>query len=151
MTVGADKMGRLSDQYNRIVITTLRDRPIQPLVRELATNLSGLLRISVDAYYSTVSNAHVFNHETGEIEYKTRYGIVYPNTWGSINHTEFIRTAEDLEDLIAELGDDAFKTGIVENTFKRRNVLMMSNVRLNRLLAYQVIVRQYPASWLFKQ
>lgn len=150
MYAAADRMGRYSDMYNRYVITTLNDRPIQPLVKELVTNLSGLLRISVDAYYTTKSTATVHNPETGENEVQTKTGIIYPNVWGSINTTEFVRNTDDLNELLLELDDQAFADGIVANTFKRRKAFLQSNVRLHRILAFQIVIRQYPAAWLFK-
>ena len=150
MLAGADSFGRYSDLCNRFTITTLNDRPLVPLVRLLATNLSGLLRVSVDAYYSTKSSATVHNNETGEVEVQTKYSVIWPNTWGSVNDTEILRSPEDLEALCEEIEPDAFASSLLKNTFHRRDVFAESNVRLHRILGHQIVIDQFPAGWLFK-
>jgi S-adenosylmethionine hydrolase len=92
----------------------------------------------------------VYNYETGEIELKTTFSIVWPNTWGSVNTTEILRSPEDLDELCEEIKEDAFNASLLKNTFHRRDVFEESNVRLHRVLAFQIIVDQFPTGWLFK-
>lgn len=126
----------------------LNDVDIQEHVKNLAENLNGLLRISVDAWYSTVSHRTV--EENGESRIEAKYGIIYPNSWGSVNDTEFLRERRDLDRLLDEITPVAFRDKLLKNTFWRRDVYQESNVRLHRILAYQVQVLSYPPSWLSK-
>lgn len=131
-------------------MTILNDRDIIPIVRTIGEKFTGLLRISVDAYYSTHSNATVFDRDSGEVIVKKKTNIIYPNSWGSVNCTEFLRSPEDLDELIKEIQPAAFKDAVLKNTFFRRDVYATSNVRVGRILAYQIQVLSYPAAWLFK-
>ena len=82
------------------------------------------------------------------VETKTR--IIWPNSWGSVNETEFLRNEKDLDYLLQEISPAAFGDALLKNTYHRRDVFNESNVRLSRVLAYQIIVQTYPKSWLFK-
>ena len=135
---------------NRYVITVLNNRDIGQLIRDLVKVFSGLLRISVDAFYSTKSTATVYNYETGEPEVQTQTQIAYPNGWGSVTITEFIRHQKDLDDLCAELNPKDFGSKLLTNTYHTRDVFSESNVRVHRLLAFQIVIKQYPTAWLFK-
>ena len=150
MTCGADKFGRLAKRCNRYTISALKDRDIQDLVLNLVKNISGFLRVSVDAFYSTRSSATVFDTESGEVVVKTKTSIIWPNSWGSVNTTEFIRNENDIEDLIDEIKPANFEAAVLRNTFHRRDVFGTSNVRLHRILAFQVVLQSYPISFLFK-
>lgn len=147
--LGDDIHGSHSQLVNRYTITVFNDENIPALVKELSENLNGLLRISVDAYYSTVSEQTTLD-DNGETVVAKEYSIIYPNTWGSVNDTEMLRNEEDLDNMISELSPDAFADKLVKNTFHRRDVFRQSNVRLHRILAYQLIVNTYPPAWLAK-
>ena len=118
-------------------------------MKDLSENLAGLLRISVDAYYSTVGDYTTID-DKGEIVVEKQYSIIYPNTWGSVNATEMLRDQGDLDHMMSELSPDAFADKLVKNTFHRRDVYRDSNVRLHRILAFQLIVNTYPPSWMSK-
>jgi len=145
--MGGDQYGRFTELTHRYTITVLNDYDIVDLVSKLATNINGLLRISVDAFYSTVSETPVYNEKGDVIDSKIKYGIVYPNVWGSVNATELIVNNNDLSDLLGEIAPGSFETNLLRNTFHRRDVFTQSNVRLNRILAYQIIITTLPASW----
>ena len=147
MILGGDQYGKYSEVVNRYTITVLADYDIVGLVEKLAKNLNGLLRISCDAYYSTVSESPIYNHSGEVVLTKVKYGIVYPNTWGSVNDTELLVDQGDLKDLLREIAPGSFEDGLLRNTFHRRDVFTQSNVRLHRILAYQVIVTSFPPSW----
>ena len=132
---------------NRYTITVLNDYDIVELVNTLAHKLNGLLRISVDAYYSTISETPIFNKYGTIVDHKIQRGLVYPNTWGSVNNTELIVTKRDLNKLLGEIGEGSFETGLLRNTFHRRDVFTQSNVRLHRILAFQVVCTTFPPSW----
>ncbi len=108
------------------------------------------MRVSVDAYYIAKSMGQEFDKESGAPKPYERYGLIYPNTWGSVNETEIIYNENELEKLIAEVDHDVFSSKIVENTFLRRDVYGESNVTLHRILAYQVVIQALPANVLFK-
>jgi hypothetical protein len=145
--MGGDQWGRYGELFHRYTITVLADTDIPALVEKLANNLNGLLRFSVDAYYSTKSEQPVYSTSGEVIDTKMKYGIVYPNTWGSVNNTELIANNEDLQDLLGEIQPGSFQEGLLRNTFHRRDVYTESNVRLHRILAYQIICTSLPPSW----
>jgi hypothetical protein len=120
------------------------------MLRKLIYPLQGLLRVSVDAYYIAKSFGQEIDSETGSPKPYERFGLIYPNTWGSVNDTEIIYNEEELENLIKEVDHDVFSSKIVENTFLRRDVYGESNVTLHRILAYQVVIQALPANILFK-
>ena len=128
---------------NRYVITVLNDRPLAPLIEKLVENISGLLRVSVDAYFSAKSL--VDNQEK-----KERYEIFYPNIWGAINDTEFIYNRAELQNLLDEIEPESFARRLNEKTLMRREVFGESNVTLHRILAVQIVVQSLPASIMFK-
>ena len=147
--LGGDVHGGYALQVNRYTLTTFNDENIPELVKDLSENLAGLLRISVDAYYSTVSDYTTINDE-GETVVEKQYSIIYPNTWGSVNTQEMLRDQNDLDMMMSELSPDAFADKLVKNTFRRRDVYRESNVSLHRILAFQLIVNTYPPSWMSK-
>jgi hypothetical protein len=112
--------------------------------------LNGLLRVSVDAYYSTTSTEPVYNRSGDVIDTKLKYGIVYPNVCGSVNETELIVDNEDLDKLLDQVKPARFETSLLKNTFHRRDVFTSSNVKLHRILAYQIVVTTLPPSWRFQ-
>lgn len=117
------------------------------MVKKLANNLNGLLRISVDAYYSTISEIPVHDSNGKIVDSQTKMGIIYPNTWGSVNSTELLVTPDSLDDLLKEIAPGSFESGLLRNTFHRRDVYTESNIRLNRILAYQIVCTAFPPSW----
>ncbi|CAG5104696.1 Oidioi.mRNA.OKI2018_I69.chr1.g1460.t1.cds [Oikopleura dioica] len=147
LELGGDYYSRYAQLCNKYTISLLNDANVQNIVKQLAENLNGLLRISVDAWYITKSS-NTFTDESGESYVDTRYEIVYPNTWGSLNDTEILRNEKDLDQMLAELEPTAFADKLLQNTFLRRNVYKESNVRLHRILGFQIIVLTYPPSWL---
>ena len=148
--LGGDQYGKLGELVHRYTITVLNDYDIVDLVKKLVNNLNGLLRISVDAYYSTTSEEPVYNGNGEVIDTKLKYGIVYPNVWGSVNETELIVDNDDLDELVDQIQPGRFETGLLKNTFHRRDVFTASNVKLHRILAYQVVVTTLPPSWRFQ-
>ena len=149
MLLGGDLLGRLPQKVTRYTITVLNDVDIVQLARECTENLNGLLRMSVDAWFLKKSTTTAIL-ENNTVGVKTRYEIIYPNNWGSVNDTEILRTDEDVEQMLIEIQPDAFKTKLLDNTFLRRNVYQESNVQLHRILSYQIIINVYPPSWLHK-
>ena len=145
--MGSDQYGRTADLIHRYTITVLNDVDLVDVVKNLAHNLNGLLRVSIDAFYSTVSESSVYDYKGDVIATNLKYGIVYPNTWGSVNETELLVDENDLSDLLEELNPQVFETSLVKNTFHRRDVYTQSNVRLNRILAFQIVVTKLPPSW----
>lgn len=149
--LGGDHYGKLSDLVNRYTITVLNDYDVADLVRKLVENLNGLVRISVDAYYSTVSEEPVYSRAGEVIDTKLKYGIVYPNTWGSVNTIELIADKDDLNELVDQISPTSkFESSLLKNTFHRRDVYTQSNVRLHRILAYQIICTTLPPSWQYQ-
>lgn len=149
MLLGGDRLGRLPQLVTRHTITVLNDVDIVELAKDCAENLNGLLRMSIDAWYLTKSTTTALL-EDNEVGVKTNYDVIYPNTWGSVNDTEILRNDEDVQEMLKEIQPDAFKNKLIENTFMRRNVYQESNVRLHRIIAYQIIINVYPPSWLYK-
>ena len=147
LILGGDQYGKYSEIVNRYTITVLNDCDVVELVKKLAKNLNGLLRVSCDAYYSTMSESPIYSPSGEIIETKIKYGIVYPNTWGSVNDTELLVNQDDLKDLLGEISPGSFEDGLLRNTFHRRDVFTESNVRLHRILAYQIICTAFPPSW----
>jgi hypothetical protein len=120
------------------------------MLPKLIYPLQGLLRVSIDAYYIAKSLGQELDNETGEPKHFERYGLIYPNSWGSVNETEIIYNEAELDKLVEEVDHDVFSSKIVENTFLRRDVYGESNVTLHRILAYQVVIQSLPANLLFK-
>jgi hypothetical protein len=135
---------------NRYTITLLNNANLQSVLKKLIYELQGLCRVSVDAYYIAKSMGFEHDKETGEQKPYERFGLIYPNTWGSVNETEIIYNETELNNLIQEVDHDVFSSKIVENTFMRRDVYAESNVTLHRILAYQVIIQALPSNMLFK-
>ena len=149
MLLGGDLQGRLPQRVTRYTINVLNDVDIVQLAKECAENLNGLLRMSVDAWFLTKSTTTALL-EDNTVGVKTRYELIYPNSWGSVNDTEILRNDEDVEQMLSEIQPDAFKSKLLDNTFLRRNVYKESNVQLHRILSYQIIINVYPPSWLHK-
>ena len=135
---------------NRYTITLLNDVNLQELLPKIINGLQGLLRVSVDAYYIAKSIGQEFDSETGHPKPYERYGLIYPNSWGSVNETEIIYNQAEMDKLLEEIRPDVFGNKLVENTFLRRDVYGESNVTLHRILAYQVVIQALPANLLFK-
>ncbi|CAG5101490.1 Oidioi.mRNA.OKI2018_I69.YSR.g17140.t1.cds [Oikopleura dioica] len=148
MSFAGDRWKRYYELCNRYSITLLNTWDIQETVRKIAYNLNGLLRVQVDAFYTTISSRRLRDRQGNLQEMSPKVRIVYPNTWGSVNDTELLVTPNDIDQLVSELEPDAFKNKLLINTFQRRNVFQDSNVRLHRLLAYQVMVYTFPPSWI---
>ena len=148
--MGGDQYGKLSELVNRYTITVLADTDIVDLVTKLVHNLNGLLRVSVDAYYSTKSEEPVYNRNGEVVDTRVKYGIVYPNVWGSVNETELITDDTELQKMLSEIQPSKFETSLLKNTFHRRDVFTASNVTLHRILAYQIVVTTLPPSWRFQ-
>ncbi|CAG5101516.1 Oidioi.mRNA.OKI2018_I69.YSR.g17166.t1.cds [Oikopleura dioica] len=148
MSFAGDRWKRHYELCNRYSITLLNTWDIQETVRKIAHNLNGLLRVQVDAFYTTISSRRLRDRQGNLHEMSPKVRIVYPNTWGSVNDTELLVTPADIDQLVHELEPDAFKNKLLINTFQRRNVFQDSNVRLHRLLAYQVVVYTFPPSWI---
>ena len=146
--LGGDIYGKYSELVNRYTITVLNDYDIVELVNKLALNLNGLLRISVDAYYSTISETPIFDKKGTQIDTAVKRGIIYPNTWGSVNDTELLVDQNALTELLGQIGKGSFEASLLRNTFHRRDVFTQSNVRLNRILAFQLICTTFPPSWI---
>jgi len=118
-------------------------------VRKLVEGMAGFLRVSVDCWVSTVSYSTKLD-ENGDTVVVPKYGLVYPNFWGSINVTEMLRTNQDLEDLIEELEPIHLKERVLLNTFAPSNQGNGSGVSVHRILAYEVLVACYPSGFLLK-
>lgn len=116
-------------------------------MKKLAQNLNGLLRISVDAYYSTISETPIYDKNGNAVDSQRKMGIIYPNTWGSVNDTELIVSPDALDDLLKEISPGSFENALLRNTFHRRDVFTQSNVRLHRILAYQIVCTSFPPAW----
>lgn len=119
------------------------------MVRKLVKGLTGFLKVSVDCWVSTISY-RTHHNANGENEVIRKYGIVYPNFWGSLNSTEYMRSPEDLEDMIEELNPTYIKQSVLHNTFGSERMISKSGVSFNRVLAYEVLINQYPAGFLLK-
>ena len=150
LRLGGGMYGKNAETCERYTITVLRDKDIVALVKNLAENLNGLLRISVDAYYSTKSTAPILNRRGKVIGHQTKMGIIYPNMWGSVNDDELLTSPAILEKLLDQIKPGSFETGLLKNTFHRRDVYKESNVHLHRILAYQIVVTSFPPAWRFQ-
>ena len=135
---------------NRYTITVLRDADLQAIVKELAIKLNGLLRFSIDAYFIAKSLGSTVDAQSGEEIIEEYYDLIYPNTWGSVNSTQFVYNNKELEDLLDEIHPDVFEKRLEENSLQRREVYKQSNVGLHRILAYQILVSCYPANMVFQ-
>jgi hypothetical protein len=103
----------------------------------------------VDCWLSTVSYSTKLD-DNGEQVVVPKYGLCYPNFWGSINKTEMLRTPEDLEDLIEELDPTDLKEKALRNTFAPSNQGNSSGVNVHRILAFEVLIACYPAGFLLR-
>ena len=130
-------------------ITLLNTVDIQKFVKTLVQGLTGFLKVSVDCWVSTVSYSQRLNDE-GVQETQPKYGLVYPNFWGSLNNTEFMRTPEDLEEMIEELDPTLIKQNVLANTFSSARGVSESGVNFHRVLAYEVLVNSYPSGFLLR-
>ena len=130
-------------------ITLLNTVDIQHFMKELVQGLSGFLKVSVDCWVSTISYSSQLNDD-GEREMRPKYGLVYPNFWGSLNNTEFMRTPEDLAEMIEELDPTRIKQNVLANTFSSSRSISESGVNFNRVLAYEVLVTSYPSGFLLR-
>jgi len=136
-------------KYSKYKITLLNDVNIQEFLKKLVEGLTGFLRVSVDCWVSTVSYSTQLD-ENGETVVVPKYGLVYPNFWGSINTTEMLRTPQDVEDMIEELDPIHIKDKALENTFAPSNQGNSSGVNVHRILAYEVLVACYPSGFLLR-
>jgi hypothetical protein len=150
LRLGGGMYGKNAETCERYTITVLRDHDIVGLVKNLAENLNGLLRISVDAYYSTKSTTPILNRRGKIIGHQTKMGIIYPNMWGSVNENELLTGPDQLERLLDQIQPGSFEDALLKNTFHRRDVYKESNVHLHRILAYQVVVTSFPPAWRFQ-
>lgn len=107
--------------------------------------MTGFCKFQIDAWFSTVSSK--FNNETGESE--KRYGLMYPNTWGSVNKTKFLNEPEDMDKLLLELEPVNFQKQLIKNSLDRHSPFIESGVNFNRILAYQVIIDVVPPHFNF--
>lgn len=130
-------------------ITLLNTVDIQKFVRELVPGLTGFLKVSVDCWVSTVSYGMQLNDD-GVEQLTPKYGLVYPNFWGSLNDTEFMRTPQDLDEMIDELDPAFIKQNVLANTFSSARGVSESGVNFHRVLAYEVLVNSYPAGFLLR-
>ena len=144
-----DKHKSRAFRFTKYKITLLNHVDIQKFVRELVEGMAGFLRVSVDCWVSTVSYSTTLD-DNGETVVVPKYGLVYPNFWGSINTTEMLRSKEDLEDLIDELDPIYLKDKILLNTFAPSNGGESSGVNIHRILAYEVLVACYPSGFLLR-
>jgi hypothetical protein len=142
--------GKNAETCQRYTLTVLRDRNIVELVKNLVENLNGLLRISIDAYYSTKSTKSIYNKRGTVIGSETKMGIIYPNMWGSVNETELLVSPDQVDELIDQIKPGSFEQMLLKNTFHRRDVYRESNVQLHRILAYQIVVTSHPPSWRYQ-
>ena len=129
-------------------ITLLNDINIQKFLRELVEKLHGFLRVSVDCWVSTVSYRDQIDKDGNKI-IVPKFGIVYPNFWGSINTTEMLRTPQDLEDMIDQLDPTLIKDRVLKNTFAASEGVG-SGVNVHRILAYEVLVNCYPPGFILR-
>lgn len=136
-------------KFIKYKITLLNDINLQEFLRELVTRFTGFLRVSVDCWVSTVSYSSQLD-ENGETVVVPKYGLVYPNFWGSINTTEMLRNEEDLEDMIEELDPVHIKDKAIKNTFAPSQEGNPSGVNINRVLAYEILVACYPSGFLLR-
>jgi len=150
LLLGGGLYGKNAETCQRYTITVLRDKDIVELVKNLAENLNGLLRISVDAYYSTKSTTQIYNKRGKKIGTQTKMGIIYPNMWGSVNDVELLTGPEQLEKLLDQIQPGLFENALLKNTFHRRDVYKESNVHLHRILAFQIVVTSFPPAWRFQ-
>ena len=107
--------------------------------------MTGFLKIDIDAWFSTVSSKK--NPLTGETDKK--YGLIYPNTWGTVNTTRFLNTPEDLDKLLVEIQPSRFRQQLVKNSLQRHAPFIESNVNFSRILAYQIIIDVVPPHFNF--
>ena len=139
-----NKQGRIKQLSNRYVITVLNDRPLAPLIEKLVENISGLLRIYVDAYF--IGKSLITEGE----KTRERYELFYPEIWSAVNTTEYIYNRAELQQLLREIEPESFVRRLNEKTLMRREVFGESNVSLHRILAFQICIQSLPASILYK-
>jgi hypothetical protein len=147
--VFADKNKSRAYRFTKYKITLLADVDIQKFVRKLVDGMAGFLRVSVDCWVSTVSYSTQLD-DNGDSVVVPKYGLVYPNFWGSLNDTEMLRSPQDLEDLIEELDPVRLKEKTILNTFAPSNGGNSSGVNVHRILAFEVLVACYPSGFLLR-
>ena len=116
-----------------------------PFVKQIANRMTGLLKFSIDAWFTTVSEKE--NPKDGTIEKK--YGLFYPNSWGSVNKTQFLHTPEHLAKMLEEITPEKFRKRLYENSLQRHAAFLESGVHLNRILLYQIIIDSVPPHFGF--
>ncbi|CAG5087402.1 Oidioi.mRNA.OKI2018_I69.PAR.g11536.t1.cds [Oikopleura dioica] len=141
--------GRLPQHYNRYTITVLNDVDLPDLVEKLVTNLNGMIQIYLDCYCSALSEATAIDEITGQESKIEVCKIVYPNMAGKINDTTEITDHIDLEKLRSEAKFENFTSRLTQRVFESREAFRQSNVRLNRILCYQITINAFPPSWRF--
>ena len=149
MIYGGDKFGNPPQHYNRYYITLLNDVDLPSVLDEICTNLNGAIQIHVDCFMSTLGDVMRADELTNESLRVETCKIMYPNQVSHINKTTEIVNRGDIDKLRAECAFDAFTSKLSYN-LRSDPFFKISNVRLNRILAYTVNIDCFSPSWLRK-
>jgi len=149
MIYGGDKFGNPPQHYNRFNITCLNDVDLPEVVDEICTNINGVIQIYVDCYMSTLGDVDGTDELTNEPIKLETCRIMYPNQTSHINETTEILSRDDIIKLRREVEFAAFTSKLGEN-LRNDPFFKMSNVRLNRVLAYTININSFPPGWVYK-
>ena len=149
MIYGGDKFGNPPQHYNRYHITVLNDVDLPEVLDEICTNLNGALQVHVDCFMSTLGDIDATDELTNETIKVESCRIMYPNQVSHINETTEIVSRADISKLRAECAFDAFSSRLAKH-LRDDPFFQISNVRLNRILAYTININCFPPGWLRK-
>ena len=149
MIYGGDKFGNPPQHYNRYYITVLNNVDLPAVLDEICTNLNGALQVYVDCFMSTLGDMTQADELTNESIKVETTRIMYPNQISHVNKTTEIVNRGDIDKLRAECSFENFTSKLAQN-LNSDPFFKISNVRLNRILAYTININCFSPSWLYK-